>query len=229
MSSETESGRDKGHNATCPTCGAAMLTPSESGGGDRKAIGVGDLPSKHGELRVQQALNLIDELTAPRPQPANPEATLRWFLEGEGAPLVGKPVDPERRRHIVVDGCVIGAALLRSFDMDQIRAAIARQVASGDRPTHASIVTDLRAITSLEYLKARTATRGASVDGSPSDRCPRLLSASLRPSIVFSGQSCSCGSREDSSWIQERASSVDRSPSNLIESTMVDGSLGTMS
>lgn len=37
MSSETESGRDKGQSATCPTCGAAMLSPSESGGGDRKA------------------------------------------------------------------------------------------------------------------------------------------------------------------------------------------------
>lgn len=38
MSSETESGRDKAHQATCPSCGAELARPSENGAGDRKPI-----------------------------------------------------------------------------------------------------------------------------------------------------------------------------------------------
>lgn len=37
MSSETESGRDKAHQAKCPSCGADLGSPSENGVGDRKA------------------------------------------------------------------------------------------------------------------------------------------------------------------------------------------------
>jgi hypothetical protein len=39
---ETESGRDSGNAAKCPSCGAALGGPSESGGGARKAIEVSD-------------------------------------------------------------------------------------------------------------------------------------------------------------------------------------------
>ncbi len=131
-----------------------------------------DLLRRHGEERVKQAQALIHELTVCRPLPKNPQATLQWFLEGEGAPLVGQPVNPVRGRYLTVDGCVIGCDLLRSFDMHQIRAAIARQVAAGKKPKHESIEVELRGLAARESSKARMAARArelAAIDVRPPD------------------------------------------------------------
>ncbi len=104
---------------------------------------------------------------------------------------------------LIVDGFKVPRRVSDKWDLASIRKAIAtidfwypnkRKLQRG--------VNFAALLHTVLRKQDEEAQKAAAIACSSGYRQPRLLSAELRPSIVFRGQSCSCRSREGSLWAE---------------------------